>query len=148
MHDVIDGFIELSDDDNFPQELVSYFETHYIGGERRRRVEPTFPIALWNVFERVEHNRSRTNNSIEGYHNALQSSMTNMHPNLWKLISYLKKEEILARKKKCDLDRGDAEGTKKVYSDINTRLQRQVIGYNSAQKRNYLRCIAGNLRAF
>ena len=51
-----DGFIELSDDVDLPQELVSYFETHYIGGERgrgerRRRVEPTFPIELWNVFE-------------------------------------------------------------------------------------------------
>ena len=153
MHDVIDGFIELSGDDDLPQELVSYFEMHYIGGEqgrgeRRRRVEPTFPIALWNVFVRVEHNRSRTNNSIEGYHNALQSSMTNIHPNLWKLISYLKKEEILARKKKWVLDRGDEEGTKKVYSDINTRLQRQVIGYNSAQKRDYLRCIAWNLHTF
>ena len=108
MHDVIDGFTELSDDDDLPQELVSYFETHYIGeqgrGEQRRRVEPTFPITLWNVFERVEHNKSRTNNSIEGYHNALQSLMTNMHPILWQLISYLKKEKILARKKKCDLD--------------------------------------------
>ncbi|XP_068206482.1 uncharacterized protein [Palaemon carinicauda] len=87
VQDVIDGIIELSHDDDLPQELVSYFETHYIGGERgrgerRQRVEPTFPIALWNVFERIEHNRSRTNNSIEGYHNALQSSMTNMHPNL------------------------------------------------------------------
>ena len=153
VHDVIDGFIELSDDDDLPQELVSYFKTLYIGGgrgrgERRRRVEPTFPIALWNVFERVEHNRSRTNNSIESYHNALQSSMTNMHPNLWKHISYLKKEEILAKKKKCDLDRGYAEGTKKVYSDIHTRLERQVIGYNSAQKKDYLRCIAWNLHTF
>ncbi|XP_068225286.1 uncharacterized protein [Palaemon carinicauda] len=53
VQDIIDGFIELSDDDDLPQELVSYFETHYRGGERRRRVEPTFPIALWNVFERV-----------------------------------------------------------------------------------------------
>ena len=152
MQDVIDGFLELTDDD-LSQELVFYFETHYIGGERgrgerRRRVEPTFPIELWNVFERTKHNRSRTNNSIEGYHNAMQSSITNMHPNLWKLISYLKKEEILARKKKCDLDRGDAEGIKKVYSDINARLQRQVISYNSEQKRDYLHCIAWNLHTF
>ena len=51
VHCVIDRFIELSDDDDLPQELVSYFETHYIGGERgrgdrRRRVEPIFSIAL------------------------------------------------------------------------------------------------------
>ena len=73
--------------------------------------------------------------------------MTNMHPNLWKLISYLKKEEILARKKKCDLDQGDTEQTKKIYSDINTRL-RQVIGYNFTQKKDYLHCIAWNLHTF
>ena len=80
VHDVIDGFIQLLGDDDLSQKLVSYFETHYIGGERgrgerRRKVESTFPIALWNVFERVEYNRSRTNNSIERYHNALQTSM-------------------------------------------------------------------------
>ena len=78
----------------------------------------------------------------------MQGSITNMHPNLWKLISYLKKEEILARKKKCDLQRGCAEGIKKVYSDVNARLQRQVISYNSDQKRDYLRCIAWNLCTF
>ena len=49
VHDVIDGFIELSDDDDLPHELVSYFKTHYIGGERgrgerRRRVKPTFSL--------------------------------------------------------------------------------------------------------
>ena len=36
VHDVIDGFIELLDDNNLPQELVSYFEMHYTGGERGR----------------------------------------------------------------------------------------------------------------
>ena len=34
--DITDGFIELTDDDDLAQELVSYFETHYIGGERPR----------------------------------------------------------------------------------------------------------------
>ena len=32
--DIIDGFMELTDDDDLPEELVSYFETHYTGGER------------------------------------------------------------------------------------------------------------------
>ena len=36
VQDVIEGFLELTDDDDLPQELVSYFETHYIGGERGR----------------------------------------------------------------------------------------------------------------
>lgn len=51
--DIIDGFIELAYDSDLPQKLVSYFETHYSGGERdqgpgRCRGEPTFPTQLWN----------------------------------------------------------------------------------------------------
>ena len=50
--DITDGFIKLTEDDGLPQELVLYFETHYVGGERgqgprRHRVEPTFPIELF-----------------------------------------------------------------------------------------------------
>ncbi|XP_076064968.1 uncharacterized protein LOC143039010 [Oratosquilla oratoria] len=97
--DVIDGFEELTDDDDFPQELVSYFETYYIGGmrcrgQRRRRVEPVFPIHLWNVHERAENGMPRTN-YVEGFHNALRTSVTNVHPNIWSLISALKHEEVL-----------------------------------------------------
>ena len=90
--DVVDAFEELIDNDDLPQDLVSYFEAHYIGGVRgrgphRRRVAPTFPVGLWNVFEQTVNNLPNTNNSVEGFHNALQSSVTNTHPNIWKLIS-------------------------------------------------------------
>ena len=53
--------------------LVSYFETHYIGGERnqgprRHRVEPTFPIELWRVYEVAFIDKMlRTNNSSEAF---------------------------------------------------------------------------------
>ncbi|XP_029650233.1 uncharacterized protein LOC115223666 [Octopus sinensis] len=101
--DVIDGFLEMTDDDNLPQEFVSYFETHYIGRERgqgkRRRMKSTFPIELWNVFERTQNNMMRTSNSVEGFNSVMQSSITNMHPNLWKHITYLKKE-VHYRKRK------------------------------------------------
>ena len=36
----------------------------------------------------------RTNNGYEGFHNAIKSSITNVHPNLWTLIGALKKEEV------------------------------------------------------
>ena len=42
----------------------------------------------------------RINNSVNGFHNARQSSVTNKHPSNWKLISRLMKEDILAKKKK------------------------------------------------
>ena len=78
--DIINAFKELVDDDDLPQELVAYFEMHYIGGERgrgtrRRRVPPTFPTELWNVYERTLNHLANTNNSI-GFHNMLQASVT------------------------------------------------------------------------
>lgn len=63
--DIINGFIELAD---LPQELISYFETQYIGGERgqgsgRCRVEPTFPTELGNVYQCACDNMPKTNNN-------------------------------------------------------------------------------------
>ena len=55
-----------------PQKLVSYFETHYTGGERsqgprRCRGEPTLPIELWKVYEWTTDKVLRTNNSAESF---------------------------------------------------------------------------------
>ena len=91
---------------------MSYFEFSYIGcvrgrGVRQRRTSPFFPIDSWNVCFRTETDMPRTNNHLEGYHNALQSSLSCTHPNLWKLIAALKREEQLAQLKKMEFDRGE-----------------------------------------
>ena len=74
--EVPDAFEELIDDDDFPQELVDYFAKTYIGptrgrGANRRRLEPMFAIAEWNVMEHTLQNMPRTNNNVEGFHSAL-----------------------------------------------------------------------------
>lgn len=121
--DIIDAFIELVDGDDLPQELVAYFETHYIGGEReggrgprRRRVPPTFPVELWNVYQGTLDQPANTNNGVEGFHNALPASVTNTHPNLWKLVNVLKNEEYLSKTKIIDAERGET-AVKKLYDD-------------------------------
>ncbi len=58
LKDVVDAFEVLSDDEAIQAELISYFEFTYIGiqrgrGERRRRVEPLFPIDVLKVRERT-----------------------------------------------------------------------------------------------
>ncbi|XP_068243597.1 uncharacterized protein [Palaemon carinicauda] len=95
-NDVIDGFEELVDDDDPPQELASYFEISYIGcfrgrGDRQGRTPLLFPIDSWNVHLGTESEMPRTNKHFEGYHNALQSSLSCTHPNIWKLITALKR---------------------------------------------------------
>lgn len=42
---------------------------------------------------------------VEGFHEATQSSVTNIHPSIWKLIPLLMKTEILAKKEKCVLNK-------------------------------------------
>jgi hypothetical protein len=34
-----------------------------------------FPIALWNVYDRVKHDLPRTNNAVEAWHNQFQVSI-------------------------------------------------------------------------
>ena len=56
MDDVVDGFDGLADDEDLPQELVSYFEACYIGsergrGNRRRRIAPLFPM-MYGIYVR------------------------------------------------------------------------------------------------
>ena len=122
--------------------LFAYFETHYIGGERgrgsrRRRVPPTFSIDLWNVYERTLNQLPNTNNGVEGFHNALQASVTNTHPNFWKLINILKTEEYLSKKKVIDAERGET-ATKKKYKDVYKRLLSIVRSYDQNRKQHYL----------
>ena len=60
---------------DFPEsgkEIPEYFEVNYIGKRRvdqSRRIPP-FPMRIWNMFTRVRSRLLRTNNSIEGWHNA------------------------------------------------------------------------------
>ncbi len=55
-------------------EFVDYFEDNYIGRRARniRRRSPRFPISFWNCYTRLDQQLPRTNNSQEGWHNALQ----------------------------------------------------------------------------
>ena len=90
-----DDVAECSDElnDNRPDELApvyDYWEDNYIGRLRRhRRSAPTFPIALWNMRSRVTDGLTRTNDSVEGWHHAFQSSVACHHPNIYKLIEHI-----------------------------------------------------------
>jgi len=83
--------------DNRPDELApiyDYWEDNYIGWLRRnRRAAPTFPVALWNMRLRVADGLPRTNNSVEGWHHAFQTSVSCHHPNIYKLIEHSKAEQ-------------------------------------------------------
>ena len=163
--DVVNGFEErkkepidccqwvLSEDDNIPAEFLSYFELTYIGvmkgrASARRRLSPLFPIDIWNVKESTENFRPRTNNSVEGFHNALSNTLQENPPNVWKFIRRLHSEEILAKTKVLHTERGEQDYSKKKYKDVNTRLPEIMAKYDPEDKLSFLEGIAYNLHRF
>ena len=150
---MVTAFEELSADEDIPEEFMSYFELTYIGvmrgrGNNRRRSTPLFPIPMWNVHSRVEHCMPRTNNSIEGFNNAFFQNIAQCHPNIWKCISFLKKEEILGHTKILQFERGDEIHKQRKYKDVIDKLKRTVDLYSADHKISFLRSVAYNLHSF
>ena len=146
--DVIDAFQELSDhcgDDE--QAILDYFETYYIGEQRRgRRLRARFPHAMWNVHGRVENDLPRTNNHLEGWHNRFNAFISVRHADIWKFIQALKGDCALQNHTRTQAMIGaDPPRQRLVYRQVNERLQNLVENYNVNDKINYLRGIAYNL---
>ena len=90
---------------------------------RTRRKNPLYPVNFWNVNKRVDEDLPRINNAVEGFHSVIFSSTTCKHPNVWKLIAALKKEEEFQQTKIIQVNRGNAPARKKIYKSIDRQLK-------------------------
>ena len=94
--DVIIAFEAVPED--FPldgQAVIDYFEDTSIGRLRpggHRRV-PLFDLGLWNMYNQALDDLPRTNNAVEGWHRNFQANVGVYHPNFWKFIDILKREQ-------------------------------------------------------
>ena len=94
-------------------------------------------MSFWNVKKKVDEDLPRTNNAVEGFHSALRFSIICKHPNIWKLIAALKKEE-LQQTKIIHVNRGDAPARKKIYKSIDRQLKTLVNTYDNSNKISFL----------
>ena len=75
-------------------DVIDYWEDTYIGRMRVNvRVNPRFPIPIWNVHARVADDILHTNNSVEGWHRAFQQCVDCHHPSTHKIIEHFSKEQ-------------------------------------------------------
>ncbi|CAF3244398.1 unnamed protein product, partial [Rotaria sp. Silwood2] len=57
------------------------------------RKNPQFNHKLWNVYDRVVATIPRSNNSVEGWHNAFANRVALNHPNIVKLSKKICREQ-------------------------------------------------------
>lgn len=115
--DVINGYSSIINDfDVEDNELINYFERVWIGEKKgrgmyyfkrfyctplvlyytnlgSRRTKPKFNLQLWNVYERVIQDLPRSNNAIEGWHNAFNNRVSIKHPSITKLAKCILREQ-------------------------------------------------------
>ena len=147
-NDVIAAFTDLSNHcGNDEQVVLDYFETNYIGEQRRgRRLRPRFAHDMWNVHGRVENDLPRTNNHLEGWHNRFNAFLSTRHADIWKFIQALKQDSALHDHTRAQVLIGANPPRQRLaYRRINERLQTLVENYNNNDKLNFLRGIAYNL---
>lgn len=148
---VVEAFERLCDKNVFPcevQPVVDYFEDTWIGRLQRRnhRRTPHFPHCMWNCFDGVLEGLPKTNNSIEGWHRGFETQIAADHPNIWKFIDGIQREQSLNYLKIEQLVSGQQDPVpRKKYRDCSERIARLVQNFDRDNLCDYLRGIAHNL---
>lgn len=77
--------------------FVSYFKETYVRGQRLRGRNrwsgPRYSITLWNHYDSVVNEESRTNNASEGWHTRFISMVGMVHPPFYRFLVSLRKEQ-------------------------------------------------------
>jgi hypothetical protein len=144
--DVIEVFETLTADPAYQEieVICDYMEDNFIGRQRRgRRGQPRFAIRLWNQYLRVIDNLPRSNNALEGWHNAFNNVIGFAHPSVTKLARKLQQEQHSTQLHRRQLELGTTTGKKKKeYVRINEALHTMVVHYNNRDPVTYLGDIA------
>lgn len=123
LNKVYEGFYLLSK--YIPSDIVKYFQTTYIGyfnNETNLFNLSLFKINFWNITDRIEESLPRTNNYIEGWHNRINSSFMNPHPNIYKFIRKLKEEMDLIFVQIIEQNKGIQIYKSKKYKQIDSNI--------------------------
>lgn len=139
---------EELDHNDAVQNLINYFEATYIGRTDRAGIRrpPMFPKELWNVYDITLQGLPRTNNHIEGWHNALRKFVGQSHPNIFKFIDSLRSEQNIQELKMAQISASqEPEARRSKYVKLEKRILRIVQNYRSENQSEYLQSIAHNV---
>lgn len=128
--------------------MLTWFEEYYLGrrvGRNRRRRDPPFSPALWNVYDRVIEKEDRTNNHAEAAHRRLQTEFNIQHPSIWRFIDGLRQIQKGRDLVYEQYVRGErAPRKRQKYQDADERILNIVSTYADRPIIEYLRGLAHN----
>ena len=78
------------------------------------------------MYERVQGELARTNNVVEGWHNAFQTSLACFHPTISKFCTVLKREQSLQEATSVKWEAGQRKLPSKKSMEHNARIQALV----------------------
>ena len=108
-------------------------------------------IKDWNVYKRIQMKLPRTNNPVEGFHNALNRTINKENPTLWNVLKAFQDEETHARMKLNHFSRGEKPKQATIFKKINENLYNMVMNYEIEGRKDrikYLRMITYSLKGF
>lgn len=125
------------------EEILKYVEKVWTGANAR------FPIALWS---RYDIQGPRTNNHVEGWHSGLNKSVANAHPDIYKFIALIKKEQkknelkvSFSKCSNCSYQKyqllqvetgGKVAHVSKKYRDMEAKVQAAILSYSGREDEN------------
>ena len=75
-------------DDDEAEQLKNYITLNWVDNLTAR-----FPNEVWSHHDNIGHHLQRTNNCLERWHRTINSTLTAAHPNVYKLIHILQKQQ-------------------------------------------------------
>lgn len=140
INDVILGFEFIkSQAPKYLEGLLAYFECNYIGRKKKGiRINPRFPMDLWNVNDRIKLDLPRTNNNVESWHSRLKPDV---RQNLCvaKVVELFRQEQNYMESDLVRLFKGEIlSRCKTKVAERNENIKRVIMDYKSELLEFYL----------
>lgn len=144
INQIIETFSQLKMQVDFPDilsPLYQYFYNNYISSD----LDGRFPVTLWHALDIFDQEVPRTNNSIEGWHNAFKNSFGTSRYSFSLLITKLKDEEELIRQKRIRSEYNDVVCRRRRYVILEERLRNCIERNNQRFGAAYIFSIVDSL---
>ena len=123
-------------------DMIQYFERTYVGRmlPSGSCQQPLFSIQIWNYHLHVAYGLPRTANAAED--RSFNAIVGCHHPNIWKFISALKREQGLVEVKQTKYIAGDQPTKCRIVLDNDQALREQVRRYLLNPRMEFLMGVA------